>query len=217
MPIITNSLHATEAIADGATIMFGGFMAVGTPPTLVDALVSKGVKNLTVICNDTGFIDRGVGKLICQHRVSKLFASHVGTNPETGRQMNAGEIDATLMPQGTLVERIRAGGSGLGGFLTATGIGTMVENDKTIIEVNGQPYLLELPLRAEFALLHAQVADQAGNLIFHGSMRNFNPIMALAADTVIVEADEIVEKGYLDPDRIHTPGILVDYLVKRRN
>lgn len=214
MPKITNALQATQGIKDGATLMFGGFMAVGTPPGLIDALIEKGVRDLTVICNDTGFIDIGVGKLICQHRVLKLFASHVGTNPETGRQMNTGELNATLMPQGTLAERIRAGGAGLGGILTPTGIGTVVEEGKTIIEIDRKHYLLELPLRAEYALLHAKVADRAGNLMFHGTMRNFNPLMALAADTVIAEVDEIIEDGFLNPDYIHIPGILVDFLVK---
>lgn len=216
MPQITDAATALEQISDGATIMFGGFMAVGTPENLVDTLIDKGTRDLTVICNDTGFIGVGVGKLVGDHRVSKLLASHIGTNPETGRQLNSGEIkEVTLMPQGTLAERIRAGGFGLGGILTPTGLGTVVEKDKTIVEVDGIPYLLELPIKADFALLHAKVADKAGNLIYHGTMYNFNIVMAMAAKTVIAQVDEILEDGYLDPDQIHTPGILVDYLVKK--
>ncbi|MGI5912747.1 MAG: CoA transferase subunit A [Syntrophomonadaceae bacterium] len=217
MPIITNALDAIKDIEDGSILMFGGFMACGTPPSIIDALITKGVKNLTVICNDTGFIDIGVGKLICQHRVAKLFASHIGTNPETGRQINSGELDAVLIPQGTLVERIRTAGAGLGGFLTPTGLGTIAEEEKSILIVEGKRYILELPLRADFALLHAKTADKAGNLIYHGTMSSFNPVMALAADKVIAEVDEIIENGFLNPDNIHTPGILVDYLVKGGN
>lgn len=215
MPIITKALQATEAIKDGASLMFGGFMAVGTPPTLVEALLRRGVKDLTVICNDSGFMDQGTGKLVCEHRVARLIASHIGTNPETGRQMVAGEMEVTLIPQGSLAEKIRAGGAGLGGILTPTGLGTVVEEGKDIIEVEGREYLLELPLRADFALLHAKIADRAGNLIFHGTMRTFNTVMAMAADTVIAEADEIIEDAYLNPDAIHIPGILVDILVKK--
>jgi len=214
MPVITSVEKAIEGIRDGSILMLGGFGAVGTPPTIIDALMDKGVRNLTIISNDTGFIDVGIGKLICDHRVKKLFASHVGTNPETGRQINAGTLEANLMPQGTLVERIRAGGAGLGGFLTQTGLGTIIAEGKQIITINSINYLLELPLRAEYALLHAQLADKAGNLLYHGTMRNFNPIMALAADTVIAEVDEILEDGYLNPDYVHTPGILLDFLVK---
>ena len=212
---ITSAVEATKDIKDRATIMIGGFMAVGTAESLVDALLEKGVRNLTVISNDTGFIGIGVGKLICDHRISKLIASHVGTNPETGRQINNNEIEATLLPQGTLAEKIRAGGAGLGGILTPTGIGTVVAEGKTVMEIDDKHYLLELPMRAEIAFLKAHKADRAGNLIYHGTTRNFNPIMALAADTVIAEVDEIIENGYLDPDQVVTPGILVDYLVKR--
>lgn len=212
---ITDATEAVQMIKDGSTLMIGGFMAVGTPESLVDALMSQGKKDLTVISNDTGFVDRGVGKLICGSRIANLIASHVGTNPETGRQINSGAINATLLPQGSLVEKIRAGGSGLGGVLTPTGLGTVVARGKEILEINDTEYLLELPLRADFALIQAWKADLAGNLIYHGSARNFNPIMALAADTVIVEADEIIEDGYLDPDQVVTPGILVDYLVRK--
>ncbi len=215
MAAITDAATAVRQIKNGATVMIGGFMAVGTPENLVDALIEQGTTDLKVICNDTGFPNVGVGKLVVNHRISQLMASHIGTNPETGRQMNSGEIKVTLIPQGTLAERIRAGGYGLGGVLTPTGLGTVVEEDKPIIEVEGVPYLLELPIKADFALLHAQIADKAGNLMYHGTMRNFNPIMAMAAKTVIAEVDTILEDGYLDPDHVHTPGILVDYLVKK--
>lgn len=209
--------EAVDMIPDGATIMIGGFMAVGTPPSLIDGLAAKGVKNLTVISNDTGFPNVGVGKLIVNKQIKRLYASHVGTNPETGRQINAKEIEAILMPQGTLAERIRAAGAGLGGILTPTGLGTVVQEGKQIIEIEGRPYLLELPLRAQFALLHAYKADLAGNLVYKGTMRNFNPVMAMAADIVIAEVDELVEDGYLDPEIVMTPGIFIDYLVKRVN
>jgi acetate CoA/acetoacetate CoA-transferase alpha subunit len=215
MPKITDAVTAMKQISDGATIMVGGFMAVGTPENLIEVLIERGTRDLTIICNDTGFIGVGVGKLVVDHRISRLVASHIGTNPETGRQMNSGQIDVTLMPQGTLAERIRAGGFGLGGILTPTGLGTIVEKDKTIVEVEGNPYLLELPIKADFALLHAKAADKAGNLMYHGTMCNFNVVMAMAAKTVIAQADEILEDGYLNPDQIHTPGILVDYLVKK--
>lgn len=190
-------------------------MAVGTPENLVDTLIEQGTGDLTVICNDTGFIGIGIGKLIVDHRITELMASHIGTNPETGRQMNAGEIKVTLMPQGTLAERIRAGGYGLGGVLTPTGFGTVVEEGKKTIEIEGVPYLLELPIKADYALLHAKVGDKAGNLMYHGTMYNFNPVMAMAANTVIAEVDEILEDSFLPPDSIHTPGIVVDYLVKK--
>lgn len=206
----------TEALAhlhDGMTIMVGGFLAVGTPEKMIDGLLEKGVRDLTVIANDTGFPDKGVGKLVVNRRVKKVVASHVGTNPETGRQMNSGELEVDLVPQGTLAERIRAGGAGLGGFLTPTGLGTIVEQGKRVLEINGREYLLELPLRAEVALIKAKKADKAGNLIYSKSCRNFNPLMAMAADLVIVEAEEIVETGEIDPNDVMTPGILVDIIV----
>lgn len=216
MPKISNAANAIQQITDGSSLMIGGFMAVGTPENLVDTLINQGISDLTVICNDTGFIGIGIGKLIVEHRISRLIASHIGTNPETGRQMNSGEIkNVQLVPQGTLIECIRAAGYGLGGVLTPTGLGTVVEENKTVVEVAGKPYLLELPIKADFALLHARAGDRAGNLMYHGTMVNFNTQMAMAADTVIAEVDEILEDGYLDPDHIHTPGILVDYLVKK--
>ncbi len=195
---------------DGMSVMVGGFLAVGTPASLVQFLLAKGVKDLTLIGNDTAVPDKGVGPLIVNKRVKKAIVSHIGTNPETGRQMMAGELEVELTPQGTLAERIRAGGAGLGGILTPTGVGTIVEEGKQKIVVNGREYLLELPLRADIALLKAHKVDKAGNLVFRKSARNFNPLMALAADIVVVEAEQLVEIGEIDPDEVMTPGIVVD-------
>ncbi|NLA85683.1 MAG: acetate CoA-transferase subunit alpha [Clostridiales bacterium] len=203
-----------EKFKDGQVIMFGGFLAVGTPETLVDGLLEKGVKNLTVIGNDTSFTDRGIGRLIVSRRIKKAIVSHIGTNKETGRQMNAGEIDVELVPQGTLAERIRAAGAGLGGVLTPTGVGTIIEEGKQKLTIGGKEYLLELPIRADVAILKAWKADKSGNLVYRHATRNFNPLMAMAADLVIVEAEEIVEVGQLNPDEVVTPGTLVDMIVK---
>ena len=213
-----NKVRTLEEIAakfhDGQVMMIGGFMSAGTPETFIDAILDKGIIDLTVIANDTGFINTGIGRLIVAKRISKLIATHVGTNKETGRQMNAGEIEYELVPQGTLAERVRAAGSGLGGFLTPTGVGTIVEEGKQKLTVDGREYLLELPIRAEIALLHAWKADTSGNLIYRGASRNFNPLMAMAADLVVVSAEEIVEVGELDPDMVATPGAVVDMLIK---
>ena len=198
---------------DGMTIMFGGFMGVGTPPLLIEALLESGVKDLTIIGNDTAFVDTGVGPLISSGRVKKVIASHIGTNPETGRRMIAGEMLVELVPQGTLIERIRCGGAGLGGFLTPTGVGTVVEEGKQKIVQNGVEYLLELPLRADLALVHAHTADCSGNLTYQLTGRNFNPIIALAADLVIAQADQMVDVGSILPDQVITPGALIDYVV----
>lgn len=198
---------------DGMTIMFGGFMGVGTPPLLIEALLESGVKDLTIIGNDTAFVDTGVGPLISSGRVKKVIASHIGTNPETGRRMIAGEMLVELVPQGTLIERIRCGGAGLGGFLTLTGVGTVVEEGKQKIVQNGVEYLLELPLRADLALVHAHTADCSGNLTYQLTARNFNPIIALAADLVIAQADQMVDVGSIPPDQVITPGALIDYVV----
>ncbi|HOW56574.1 MAG TPA: acetate CoA-transferase subunit alpha [Smithellaceae bacterium] len=205
---------ALDKINDGATIMIGGFLGVGNPPTLVDALIKKNVKNLTLIANDTARPDLGIGKLVVNKQLKKAIVSHIGTNAETGRQMIAGELSVDLIPQGTLAERIRCGGAGLGGFLTPTGVGTIVEDGKQRLVLSGKSYLLEMPLRADIALLYAQKADKFGNLVFRRSSRNFNPIMAFAADVVIVEAKEIVEIGQIDPDEVMVTGVVVDWLVQ---
>ena len=198
---------------DGMTIMVGGFMGVGTPPRLVEALLESGVRDLTLIANDTAFVDTGIGPLIVNGRVSKVIASHIGTNPETGRRMIAGEMDVQLVPQGTLIEQIRCGGAGLGGFLTPTGVGTIVEDGKQTMTLEGKTWLLERPLRADLALIRAHRSDMLGNLTYQLSARNFNPLIALAADITLVEPDEMVETGALQPDQIFTPGAVIDHIV----
>ncbi|HYG58905.1 MAG TPA: CoA transferase subunit A [Symbiobacteriaceae bacterium] len=215
MSKVTTLEHAMSLIHDGMSVMVGGFMACGTPELFMDALVEKGVKDLTVICNDGGFPDRGVGKLITGGQVKKLIASHVGLNPEVARRMNDKSMEVDLVPQGTLAERIRAGGAGLGGVLTPTGFGTVVMEGKQIIEIEGRPYLLELPIKADMALIDAHLADTMGNLIYRRATRNFNPPMATAAATVIALVREVVAAGEIDPDSVHTPGIFVDHIVKR--
>lgn len=206
--------EAADMIKDGMTIMFGGFLGCKNPFKLVDALIEKGIKDITLIANDTSFPEVGIGKLIVNKQVKKVIASHIGTNKETGNQMNSGELEVELVPQGTLAERIRAAGAGLGGVLTPTGIGTIVAEGKTIVEVDGKQYLLEKPLKADVALIVGAKVDTKGNIRYAKATRNFNPIMATAADLVIVEADEIVEPGQIDPDDVMTPGIFVDYIVK---
>ena len=208
--------EAVAQIKDGMTIMVGGFLAVGAPTQIVDALVEKGVKDLTLICNDTAFPDQSIGKLIVNRQVKKLYVSHIGTNPETSNQMNAGELDVEFCPQGTLAERIRAKGAGLGGVLTATGLGTIIAEGKEVITVDGKEYLLEKPLGADVAIIGASIADEAGNLIYKGTTQNFNPLMATAADIVIAEAEEVVATGTLAPETIHTSGVYVDYLYKKQ-
>ena len=204
---------AGEFFRDGMTIMVGGFMGVGTPPRLMTELLESGVKELTIIANDTAFVDTGLGPLIVNGRVKKVIASHIGTNPETGRRMIAGEMEVQLIPQGTLAEQIRCGGAGLGGFFTPTGVGTVVEEGKQKITLDGRDYLLELPLRADLALIQAQTADPLGNLTYDLSARNFNPLMALAADITIAEPDEMVAVGDIDPDCVATPGAIIDWLI----
>lgn len=205
--------EAVDKIQDGMTIMVGGFLGAGDPKKLTDALLEKGVKNLTLIANDTAFPEVGVGKMVVAKQFKKMIVSHVGTNPETGNQMNSGETEVVLTPQGTLAEKIRCGGCGLGGFLTPTGIGTEVEEGKEKMTVNGAEYLLELPLKADVALIKGSKVDKKGNVYYNASTRNFNPMMAMAADTVIVEADEIVEVGEIDPNNVVTSSIFVDYIV----
>ncbi|MDP4025230.1 3-oxoacid CoA-transferase subunit A [Methylobacterium sp. NEAU 140] len=206
---------AAELVPDGATLMIGGFMGVGTPNRMIDALVARGVRDLTVIANDTARPGVGIGKLISAGAVSRAIVSHIGTNPETQRAMLAGAIEVTLVPQGTLAERVRAGGSGLGGVLTATGLGTVVAEGKTVVKIGGREFLVEEALRATVALVAARSADYAGNLVYSLTARNFNPLMAMAADTVIAEPNEIVPVGVLAPDVIHTPGVLIDHVVER--
>lgn len=209
--------HAVAKIADGAVLMIGGFMGVGSPVRLIDELVRQGKKNLTIIANDTARPGVAIGKLISARLVHRVIVSHIGTNPETQAQMNAGAIEAELVPQGTLAERVRAGGSGLGGVLTRTGVGTSVAEGKRTLEIDGQTYLLEMPLRADFALINARQADHMGNLAFALTARNFNPLMAMAADTVLVEAHEIVPVGVIPPDHVMTPAVVVDHIIAKEH
>jgi len=206
---------AAEMIPDGAVLLIGGFMAVGTPHRMIDALVARGVRGLTIVANDTAAPGRGIGKLISAGAVARLITSHIGLNPETQARMIAGEIAVELVPQGTLVERIRAGGVGLGGILTATGIGTDVEKGKQSIEVGGRRFLVEPPIRGDFALIAAHRADYLGNLDYSLTAHNFNPIMAMAADVVIAEPQMIVPVGVIPPDAVKTPGILIDHILER--
>ena len=206
---------AAHMIPDGASVMVGGFMAVGTPERLIDALVARGARGLTVIANDTAMPGKGIGKLITAGAVSRVIASHIGLNPETQAQMMRGDLEVELVPQGTLIERIRAGGMGLGGVLTPTGLGTEVEAGKQTVEVQGRTYLLELPLVADFALVGAWQADYVGNLSYSLTAHNFNPVIALAGRTVIAEPESIVPVGVIAPDAVKTPGVLVDHLLVR--
>jgi acetate CoA/acetoacetate CoA-transferase alpha subunit len=210
----TISLHdAVAMIPDGASLMIGGFMGVGTPEPLIDELTRQGRRNLTVIANDTAIPGRGIGKLVSAGLIAKTVASHIGLNPETQQQMIAGTMTVELVPQGTLIERIRAGGFGLGGILTPTGVGTVVEEGKRKIDLNGKSYLLETGLRADFALVQAFLCDYLGNLTYALTARNFNPLIAMAADTVMVAAEHIVPVGVIAPDHVMTPAPLVDYLI----
>jgi acetate CoA/acetoacetate CoA-transferase alpha subunit len=204
---------AVAMIPDGASLMIGGFMAVGTSERVMDELVRQGKRNLTVIANDNAMPGKGIGKLVGAGLVKKTIASHIGLNPETQKKMIDGSMQVELVPQGTLIERIRAAGYGLGGILTPTGVGTVVEKDKQKISVDGRDYLLETPLRADFALVQAFLADYQGNLTYMLTARNFNPVMAMAAETVIVDAEHIVPVGVIPPDDIVTPAVLVDYLI----
>ena len=204
---------AVATIPDGASLMIGGFMGVGTPERVIDELVRQGKRDLTVIANDTAMPGRGIGKLVSAGLISRTIASHIGLNPETQQQMIAGKMAVDLVPQGTLIERIRAGGFGLGGILTPTGVGTVVEEGKRRIEVDRKSYLLETALRADFALVHAFLADYFGNLSYALTARNFNPVIAMAADTVIVTAEHIVPVGVIAPDHVVTPAPVVDFLI----
>jgi acetate CoA/acetoacetate CoA-transferase alpha subunit len=207
--------EAVACVPNGASLMIGGFMGVGTPECIVDELIRQHKRDLTVIGNDTALPGVGIGKLVSANLVRKVIVSHIGLNPETQKKMLAGEMEVELVPQGTLIERIRAGGYGLGGILTPTGVGTTVEEGKRKFEVDGHEYLLEVALRADFALVHAMLADYLGNLTYALTARNFNPVIAMAATTVIVDAEHVVPVGMITPDHVMTPAPLVDYLVYR--
>lgn len=203
-----------DCFFDGMTLMVGGFMSCGTPEGLIDLILELGIKDITLICSDTATTETGSGRLIAANRVKKLYASHIGLNPETGRQMNEGIIEVELVPQGTLAERIRSGGFGLGGVLTPTGIGTSVEEGKQIIEVQGKKYILETPLKADVSLIRGSETDCYGNTIYRGTSQNFNTVMATAAETVIVETEKLVPVGTLNKESIATPSIFVDYILR---
>ena len=210
-------LSVTDAIAlipDGSTIMIGGFMGVGSPLNLIKELVRQGKKSLCVIANDTAQEGAAIGLLIDAHSVKKVIVSHIGTNPETQRQMIAKELEVELSPQGTLAERVRAGGYGLGGILTPTGVNTLAAEGKQLVEVDGESFVLERPLKADFALIKAQQSDYYGNLKYRLTAQNFNPLMAMAATHVIVEVEEMLPVGCIPPDDVHTPGVLIDMIVK---
>jgi len=207
--------QAASMVKDGMTVMIGGFLAVGSPHSIIAKIVESDVKDLTIICNDTGFPDKGIGLLIANKKVKKVITSHIGTNPCTIEQLNNKEITIEFNPQGTLAERIRCAGAGIGGFLTPTGIGTIVEEGKQIIKVDGKDYILEMPLHADIALLGASISDTIGNLVYKGSTQNFNPIMATAADVVIVEPEEIVEVGQIEPENVRTQSVFVTHIVKK--
>lgn len=205
---------AAAMVKDGMTLMFGGFLACGTPLNIVDAIVKSGAKNLTIIGNDTGYPDKGVGKLVANKQVKKVIASHIGTNQCTIDLMNAKEMEVEICPQGTLAERIRCGGAGLGGVLTPTGLGTIVAEGKPVINIDGKDFLLEKPLHADIAFLSASIGDKSGNLVYRGTTQNFNPMMATAADVVVAEIDNLVDVGEIAPENVKTQNILVDYIVK---
>jgi acetate CoA/acetoacetate CoA-transferase alpha subunit len=199
---------------DGMTIMIGGFLGCGTPHKIIDKIIEANVKDLTIIANDTSFVDRGIGRLVVNRQVKKVIASHIGTNSETGRLMNEGLMEVELVPQGTLIERIRAGGSGLGGVLTPTGIGTIVEEGKQKVTIEGKEYLIELPLRADLSIIRGTIVDEFGNTFYKGTTRNFNPLIAMAAEKVVVETEKLVKVGELNPDYVITPGVLIDYIIE---
>lgn len=206
--------EVVEKIPEGATLMIGGFLADGTPELIINELVKSGKKNFTVIANDTATPEKGIGKLIVNKQVKKAIVSHIGTNPETQKQMIAGSLEVELVPQGTLAEKVRAGGFGLGGILTPTGIGTVVEDDKQVILVEGKEYLVEPAIKADFSLIKAKKADLYGNLTFNLTAENFNPLMAFAGETTIVEIEELVPLGGITPAEAKVPHAVVDYMVR---
>ncbi|WP_123041504.1 CoA transferase subunit A [Cohnella candidum] len=205
--------EALSRIRDGSTLMYGGFGGIGTPPTLVEGILNRGIKDLTLIGNDTGFPWIGIGRLVTEGRVRRAVTSHIGSNPNAGRLMEEGKLDIEFYPQGTLAEKIRAGGVGLGGILVDVGVGTMLEEGKEKVVIDGRTYLVEPALTADVAIVHASKADPFGNLVYDKSGRNFNPLVAMAGRVTIAEADEVVPLGELDPEAIVTPGIFVDAVI----
>ncbi|PKP06101.1 MAG: branched-chain amino acid dehydrogenase [Bacteroidetes bacterium HGW-Bacteroidetes-5] len=205
--------EAVDKLKDGMTIMVGGFLTTGGPNLIMDAIADSGINELTLICNDAAFADKGLGKLIANKQVKKLITSYIGSNPTAIELMNSSQMEIEFSPQGTLIERIRAAGAGLGGVLTPTGLGTTVENGKQVIELDDKKFILEKPIKADISFIGASISDKMGNLYYKGTTRNFNPLMAMAANVVIAEVEQIVEVGAIDPENIHTPAILVDFLI----
>ena len=216
MAKIISAKDACSLIKSGMTLFVGGFLKCGTPTEVIKEILKTDTKDLTLVGNDTSFVDSDRGSLVSAKKVKKVIASHFGLNPETGRQMNAGEMEVELVPQGTLSERIRSAGAGLGGVLTPTGIGTEVQKGKQVITIDGKDYLLEKPLKGDVALIYGSKVDKAGNISFVGTTRNTNIVMATAADVVIVEAEEFVD-GYLNPNEVVIPGLFIDYIVKQKD
>ncbi|MBP9018320.1 MAG: CoA transferase subunit A [Bacteroidales bacterium] len=212
---LINLEEAVSKIKSGMTVMVGGFLTKGGPNLFMETLADTDVSNLTLICNDSAYVDRGLGKLIANRKVKKLIVSYIGSNSAAIDLMNSGEMEVEFSPQGTLIERIRAYGAGLGGVLTPTGLGTIVANNKEIINIDGKEYLLEKPLKADVAVVGASISDTIGNLFYKGTKRNFNPVIAMAADIVIVEPEKIVECGDIEPEHVHTPAILIDYIISK--
>ncbi len=215
MKQILSAQQAISLIEEGSTVMIGGFLSCGAPDKLIDELAHQNISKLTVISNDTSYPDVDKGKLIVNKQVKRLVTSHIGTNPETGRQMNSGELDVELVPMGTLIEKIRAKGTGLGGVLTPTGVGTIIEENKETMEIAGKKFIFEEPIGADFALIYGTKVDKFGNVAYYGTTRNLNTVMATAADTVIVQADELVD--CLDPNEVVIPGLFIDYIVVKKD
>lgn len=211
MKSIVSAKKAISLIKEGSSVMVGGFLECGAPNLLIDELVHQNVKNLTMISNDTTYPHADKGKLIVNKQIKKLITSHIGTNPETGKQMHSEELEVELVPMGTLIEKIRAKGTGLGGVLTPTGVGTVLEENKETMLIDGKKFIFEKPLGADFALIYGTKVDKFGNVSYYGTTRNLNTVMATAADTVIVQADELVE--CLDPNDVVIPGLFIDYVV----
>jgi 3-oxoacid CoA-transferase subunit A len=212
--VLASADEAVALVPDGASIMMGGFGVCGIPEQLIAALHARGTRNLTVVSNNAGIDDFGIGLLLKARQVRKMISSYVGENKEFERQFLSGELEVELVPQGTLAERIRAGGAGIGGFFTPTGYGTLVAQDKETRTIDGQPYVLEKPLRADFAFVKAWKGDRAGNLVYRRTARNFNPVMATAARMTIAEVEHLVDTGDLDPDHVVTPGVFVRYILQ---
>lgn len=213
MKKFVSAKEAISLIKNGSTVMIGGFLSCGAPDKLIDELINQNISDLTMISNDTTYPDADKGKLIVNKQIKKLITSHIGTNPETGKQMHSGELEVELVPMGTLIEKIRAHGAGLGGVLTPTGVGTVIEENKKTMEIDGKRFIFDNPIGAEFALIYGTKVDKFGNVAYYGTTRNLNTVMATAAETVIVQADETVE--CLDPNEVVIPGLFVDYVVMR--